>query len=65
MKLKVAIVGLGNIGNTHGRVYQSRDDCEIVAVCDIIKERADKASATYGCPAFYSIQGHAEEQDQN
>ena len=56
MKLRVAIVGLGNIGNTHGRVYQARDDVEIVAACDIIKERADKASTAYGCPAFYSVQ---------
>ncbi len=55
MTLRVAIVGLGNIGNTHARVYQAREDCEIVAVCDIIKERADKAAAAYGCPAFYSI----------
>ena len=54
--LNVAIVGMGNIGNTHARVYQQRQDCRMVAVCDIIKERADKASAAYGCPAFYSVQ---------
>lgn len=54
--LKVAIVGMGGIGNTHARVYQQREDCKIVAVCDIIKERADKAAADYGCPAFYSVQ---------
>ncbi|MEJ5310113.1 MAG: Gfo/Idh/MocA family oxidoreductase [Anaerolineae bacterium] len=56
MTLNVAIVGLGNIGNTHARVYQQRSDVKLVAVCDIIKERADKAAATYGCPAFYSVQ---------
>jgi predicted dehydrogenase len=56
MTLKVAIVGLGGIGNTHARVYKARDDVEIVAVCDIIPERADKAAEAYGCPAFYSIQ---------
>ncbi len=55
-KLRVAIVGLGNIGNTHARVYQQRADVKLVAVCDIIKERADKAAAAYGCPAFYSVQ---------
>jgi predicted dehydrogenase len=54
MTLNVAIVGMGNIGNIHGGVYEKRDDCKIVAVCDIIKEKADKASARYGCPAFYS-----------
>ncbi len=56
MTLKVAIVGLGGIGNTHAGVYQKRSDCEIVAVCDILKDRADAAAARCGCPAFYSIQ---------
>jgi predicted dehydrogenase len=55
MTLNVAIVGLGNIGNTHGAVYQKRDDCKIVAVCDIIGEKADKAAEKYGCPGFHSI----------
>ncbi|MBN1581633.1 MAG: Gfo/Idh/MocA family oxidoreductase [Anaerolineae bacterium] len=53
--LNVAIVGLGNIGNRHARVYQKRSDVKMVAVCDIIKERADKAAAAYDCPAFYSV----------
>lgn len=55
MTLKVAIVGMGGIGNTHAGVYQKRDDVQLVAVCDIIKERADRAAEKYGCPAFYSI----------
>jgi predicted dehydrogenase len=55
MPLRVAIVGMGGIGNTHGGVYQKRDDCEIVAVCDISRERADKAAERYGCPAFYTV----------
>jgi predicted dehydrogenase len=54
--LRVAIVGMGNIGNTHARVYQKHPDAQIVGVCDIIKERADKAAAAYNCPAFYSVQ---------
>jgi predicted dehydrogenase len=54
-RLNVAIVGLGGIGNTHARCYQQHPACKIVAVCDLIKERADKAAAAYGCPAFYSV----------
>jgi predicted dehydrogenase len=54
--LKVGIVGMGGIGNTHGPVYMAHPDAELVAVCDIIKERADKAAETYGVKAFYSIQ---------
>jgi predicted dehydrogenase len=57
MTLKIGIVGLGNIGNTHARVYQDlKDMAQIVAVCDILKERADKAAAAYGARAFYSVQ---------
>lgn len=56
MALKIAIVGMGGIGNTHARCYVDDPLAEIVAVCDIIKERADKAAADYGCPAFYSVQ---------
>jgi predicted dehydrogenase len=55
MALNVAIVGMGGIGNTHGGVYEKRSDCKIVAVCDILKDRADKAAARFGCPAFYSV----------
>jgi len=54
--LNVAIVGLGGIGNNHARVYQKmKDQVKLVAVCDILKERADKAAAAYGAQAFYSI----------
>lgn len=58
--LHVAIVGMGNIGNRHAQVYMKHPDAQIVAVCDIIKERADKAAAAYGCPAFYSVQSMLE-----
>ncbi len=55
MTLNVAIVGLGNIGNLHAGVYQKHPEVKIVAVCDIIKERADLAAARYHAPAFYSV----------
>ena len=56
MTLKVAIVGMGNIGNRHAQVYEKREDVEIVAVCDIIAEKADRAAQQYSAKAFYSIQ---------
>jgi predicted dehydrogenase len=55
MPLRVAIVGLGGIGNTHAGVYQKHPECEIVAVCDMNQERADRAAERYGCPRFLSI----------
>ena len=56
MALKVAIIGLGNIGNTHGPVYKSDPLADLVAVCDIDKSRADKAAERYGVRAYYSVE---------
>lgn len=53
--IRVGIVGMGNIGNRHAQCYQANEHTEVVAVCDIIKEKADKAAATYGAKAFYSV----------
>jgi predicted dehydrogenase len=55
MTVKVGIVGVGNIGNVHGEAYKANPKVEIVAVCDIIKEKADAAAAKYGAKAFYSV----------
>jgi len=55
MPLRVAVVGMGNIGNLHARCYREDPLAEIVAVCDIVKEKADIAAAEFGCSAFYSV----------
>ena len=56
MTLKVAVVGMGGIGNNHARIYGEHPDTEVVAVCDIIPERSDKAAEAHGCQGFYSVQ---------
>jgi predicted dehydrogenase len=55
MALKVAIVGLGNIGNIHARVYHKHAACEIVAVCDIFQDKAKAAAEKYNCRPFASV----------
>lgn len=55
MPLNVAIVGVGNIGNIHAGIYEKHPDCKIVAVCDIIEERSDKAAERYRTQGFYSV----------
>jgi len=55
MSLRVAIVGMGGIGNTHAGVYEKHPECQIVGVCDILKEKADKAAARFNTRAFYSV----------
>jgi len=56
MPLKIGIVGIGNIGGTHAAVYKENPKTEIVAVCDIIKEKADAAAVKFGGKAFYSVE---------
>ncbi len=53
--LNVAIVGIGNIGKTHGRVYQEHPDTRIVAVCDAVTDVAKAGSELYGVPHFLSV----------
>ncbi len=49
-KLRVAIIGCGNIANgAHIPSYMANDKVEIKYFCDIIPERADKAVEKYGC----------------
>jgi predicted dehydrogenase len=54
--LKVAVIGLGGIGNTHARFYNENPEAELVAVCDINRERADKASQAHKVKAYYSVE---------
>jgi predicted dehydrogenase len=53
--INVAIVGMGGIGKVHARCYTENPHTRVVAVCDLIEERARAAGETYGCPWFTSI----------
>lgn len=49
-KLKVAVIGCGNIANSaHIPAYMKNPDAEIKYFCDIIPERAEAAVEKYGC----------------
>ena len=54
--LHIGIVGMGGIGNNHARCYTAHENAKVVAVCDMIKEQADQAAASYGARAFYSVE---------
>lgn len=57
-KIKIGIVGLGRVGmGSHLKSYAERaDKFEVYAVCDIIRERADKAAAGFNCKAYTSYE---------
>lgn len=52
MKVRVAVVGLGPIGNLHARLHQEDALVELVGVCDRVPERAASGGARYGVPSF-------------
>jgi predicted dehydrogenase len=53
---RVAVIGMGYIGNLHARLYTETSGARLVAVCDIDRERADAAAARFRVPAFYSVE---------
>ncbi|MDR3303157.1 MAG: Gfo/Idh/MocA family oxidoreductase, partial [Treponema sp.] len=49
-KLRIGIVGCGGIANQkHLPSIQKTELADIVAVCDIVKERAETSAKDYGC----------------
>jgi predicted dehydrogenase len=53
--LRVGVIGLGPIGTLHARLYQEDELAELVAVCDLRHERAERAARSYGVRAFYDV----------
>ncbi|HET6317371.1 MAG TPA: Gfo/Idh/MocA family oxidoreductase, partial [Chloroflexota bacterium] len=56
MAIRTAIVGAGNIGRTHGRVYKANPLAELVAICDMDRARADAAAQELGIKAYYDVE---------
>lgn len=53
-KVKVAIIGAGNISNAHISSYQKLDNVEIYAICDISEERLNNTADRYGIERRYT-----------
>ena len=51
-KLGVAVIGTGQWGKNHARVYKELPSTELVAVCDVNAERAKAMAAQYGVKAY-------------
>ena len=54
--MNVCIVGYGAIGPIHARALKEANNVTIYAVCDVIKERADKGAEQLGAKAIYSFE---------
>jgi predicted dehydrogenase len=53
--LKMALIGAGNIGVVHSKVYEAIEDINVVAVVDIDAEKARKIAAAHGARAYSTV----------
>jgi len=47
---------MGNIGKRHAEIYSKDPLSELVAVCDIDREKADAAASRFGVKAYYVVE---------
>jgi predicted dehydrogenase len=55
-KVRMGVVGLGNMGSFHTSYMNSLPDASLGAVCDLDPEKRKKFSEKHGCPAFEKYQ---------
>jgi predicted dehydrogenase len=53
--IRVAVVGVGDFGRNHARVWRALDGATLVGVVDTNPERARKVAAEFGCEAIADI----------
>lgn len=63
MALRIGVVGMGGIGNTHADCHMSNSLAQLVAVCDVVKEKADAPAAKHGVKAYYSLKDMLANED--
>jgi len=52
-RVRLAMVGLGNMGHVHARHIAALSGAELVAVCDVNPQVADTYAAEHGVSAYY------------
>jgi len=62
-KIRVAVVGVGDFGRNHARVYRELEQTELVAVVDADTERAQRMAAEFGTEALSHIEALAGRVD--
>lgn len=49
-KIKTAVIGVGHLGKEHARIYDSIEDCTLVAVCDINESAGREVAEKFNVP---------------
>jgi predicted dehydrogenase len=63
--IKFGLLGCGRIAKRHADLLGGGHiaGAKLVAVCDVVRERADKIASRFGVPAFYSIDEFLNHKD--
>jgi predicted dehydrogenase len=61
--IRVAVVGVGALGQHHARVYASLPSARLVGVYDVDAQRAAEVASRYGCEALPTLDAAVEEAE--
>lgn len=50
--VKVGVIGLGQMGQIHARIYRKMSNVDLVAICEYSDERRAKAQEEFGCKTY-------------
>jgi UDP-N-acetylglucosamine 3-dehydrogenase len=64
-KLKVAVIGVGNMGKHHVRCYSNMRDVKLVAISDINEEVGNNVAASYNCRYYKNYYDMLKKEDIN
>lgn len=53
--LRTAVIGTGNIGRIHATMHKSSEHGQLVAVCDVVREKSDAFAEQFGVKPYYSV----------
>jgi len=55
-RARLAVIGVGNMGSVHARDAAALPNTELVAVCDLIPERAESVASQFGAKSYTHFQ---------
>ena len=64
-QIKVAVIGAGGIANSvHLPSLSEIEECKIVAICDLVEEKAKRAADKYSIPKTYVLMNEMLEKEE-
>ena len=51
-KIKIAVIGTGLVGTFHAEAFFRNPNSELVAVCDVDKEKVNSVAQSFNCKAY-------------